>query len=194
MRPSEFETIRPHLKRAVDDIDYFLIGLKEREKVQSEFSELYDLIAAGKTPPEVKGQGKPELTPEQYAALVWRTAEGEPITDEQREAVLAGVLPGQPICDEGWAALQFALRGGWRESSRQAAAWLRKAGETVEADGIDVALSRLPDESRDELSGYLEAMRTAAEYVLTILVQYPIQRLTPSTAGGLIDRLIAGRE
>lgn len=171
MRPSEFKAIRPHLERAMDDIDYYLTGLEEREKFDSELSELYDLMAADKTPPEVKGQGKPELTPEQYAALEWRTAEGEPITDEQREAVLAGVLPGQAISDKGWAALQFAWRGGWRESSRQAAAWLRNAGETVAADGIDVALSRLPGEPRDaaERSGYREAMRTAAEYVRTTL-------------------------
>lgn len=194
MRPSEFEAIRPHLEQAIDDIDYYLTGREEQEKVESELSELYDLMAAGKTPPEVKGQGKlVQLTEKQKKALAGLKPNCfQLITDEQAEALAA--LPGEPMSDEGWAALQFALRGGWRDSSRRVAAWLRNAGETVAADGIEVALSQLPDEPRDatEVSGYLESMRTAAEYVRTILVQYPIQRLTPTTAGGLIDSLIAG--
>ncbi|TWU08902.1 hypothetical protein CA54_41410 [Symmachiella macrocystis] len=195
MRPSEFEAIHPHLEQAVDDIDYFLTGLEEREKVESELSELYDLMAADKTPPEVDGRGKPvQLTEKQEKALAGLKPNCfQLITDEQAEALAA--LPGEPMSDEGWAALQFALRGGWRESSRQAAAWLRKAGETVEANGTEVALNGLPDEPNDatELPDWLEAMRTAAEYVKTILMQYPIQRrLTPSTADGLTDRLLAG--
>jgi len=172
MRPSEFAAIRPLLERAVDDIDCFLNGEEECEKATRELFKLHDSMEAGETPPEVKGRGKPvELTPEQYAALEWRTVDGEPITDEQREAVLAK-LPGEPMSDEGGAALHFALRGGWRGSSRQAAVWLRNAGETVAADGIDEALRRLPDVPRDvtELPGYREVMRTAARHVKAVLV------------------------
>jgi hypothetical protein len=186
MRPSE--AIRPHLQQAVDDIDYFLTVLEEQEIDKRVWSKLYELLEAGWTPPKVKER----LTKTQYMAQVHGTKlrrrkrpdeplderRGKPLTDEEREAILADLEPGEPISDAGREALQFALRGGWRESSRRVAAWLRNAGETVAADGIDVALSQLPDEPRDatELSGYLEAMRTAAEYVKTILVHYPIQR------------------
>lgn len=162
--------IRPHLERAVDDVRYFLNGEKENQKAREESAELYDLMEANKTPPEVKGQGSPKLAPEQYAAIEWRTADGKPITDEQREAILAGVLPGQPISDERCAAHHRAFRGGWRESSRQLADCLRKVGKTVAADGIDWALSELPGEPRDatERSRHRDAERAAAEYVLTI--------------------------
>jgi hypothetical protein len=172
MRDTEFAAIRPHLKKARDDIDDFLNALKEKEKVQAELCELYDLIVAGKTPPEVKGRGKPvKLTPEQYAALDWQTVDGKPITAEERETILADVLPGQPVTDEQWDGLQFTLRGGWQKSSRVAAAWLRNAGETVVADGIDVALDGLSTELRDarEVSDCRNARRVAAERVKSIL-------------------------
>ena len=203
MRPLDLAPIRRRLKRAVDDIDSFLDYDNKRENAREEAGKLYDLMEAGWTPP--KGLRK-RPTKTQYMALVYRTQlrrrkrpdeplderQGKPLTDEEREAILADLdlEPVEvPTSDAGREALAFWARGGWLESSRQAAIWLRNAGETVAADGIDVALSQLPDEPRDvtELSGYLEAMRTAAEYVKTILVQYPIQ--TPSTAGGLIDRL-----
>ncbi|MDY0171076.1 MAG: hypothetical protein RBS80_31340 [Thermoguttaceae bacterium] len=195
MRHSEFETIRLHLQRAVDDIDHCLTALDERERVERELCELYDLMVAGEifgvwwpswrswecelyepmvageTPPEMKGREKPvQLTEKQEAALAGlRPNRFQVISAEQAEALAE--LPGEPMTDETRANLQFALRGGWRESSRQAAAWLRKAGETVAADGIDVALSRLPGELREstEQRGYREAMRTTAGYVKTIL-------------------------
>lgn len=172
MKRSEFVAIRHHLQRAMEDIDYFLNGLEARKKTESELCELYELMEAGKTPPEVAGCGKPvQLTREQYAAIDWRTADGEPITDEQREAILADVLPGQPISDEGWAALQFALRGGWQESSRQAGIWLQKARRTIEASAIDVELSLLSRESRGEgeVRENRNAWRVAAERVREIL-------------------------
>ena len=185
MRPSEFEAIRPNLQRAVDDLGYFLNGEKEREKAKRELFELHDLMVADKTPPEVKGRGKHRPTKTQYMALLYGTKlrrrkrpdeplderRGKPLTDEEREAILADWDPGEPLTDAGWAALQFALRGGWQESSRQAAVWLRNAGQTVEADGIDAALSRLADEPREAtgLAGYREAMHTAAGHVRTIL-------------------------
>ena len=162
MRLSTVAAIRPYLEQAVGAIDYFLTTLEE-------LCELYDLMEAGKTPPEVEGSGKPELTPEQYAALEWRTAEGQPITDEQREAVLADVLPGQPISD----------RGDWRRSSRRAAAWLREAGETVAAKTIDEVLNGLPDEPRQ----VDEYTREAAERVRTILAAC-LEEQPPATGQG----------
>jgi hypothetical protein len=127
-------------------------------------------MVANKTPPEVRGQGRPKLTPKQYAAMEWQTAGGKPITDEQREKILAGVLPGQPIGDKGYASLGLALRGGWRESTRQAATWLRKGGETVAADGIECVLDELGEASDAVVqSEHRDATRTAAEYLLRIL-------------------------
>jgi len=194
MRPSEFETIRPHLKRAVDDIDYFLTVLEEQEIDKRVWSKLYDLIEDGWTPTKVKAR----LTKTQYMALVYRTKlrrrkrpdeplderQGKPLTDEEREAILADLDQGEPLSDAGREAFAFWARGGWLESSRQMAVRLRNAGETVAADEINEALRPLRplrplcDEPRDaaERSDYREAMRTAAEYVKTILVQYPIQR------------------
>jgi hypothetical protein len=171
MQADQFAVIGPYVELAVDDVRCFLNGENENEKALDEAGKLYDLMQTGKASAEVKGQGSPELTPEQYAALEWRSADGEPITDEEREAILAGVLPAEEISDERWAAHQRAFRGGWQESSRQAAVWLRKVGETVAADGIEVALSELPAEARDatEESQYRDDTRKAAKYVLTIL-------------------------
>lgn len=201
MRASEFFAVRPHLERAVVDVRYFLNGEKENEKTREESSELYDLMEANETPPDVKGQGRPELTPEHYAALEWRTADGDPVTDAQREAILDEVLPGQPMSDAGLAALERAWRGGWRESSRQAAVWLRNAGETVAADGIDWALSRLRGEPKDaaERSQHRDAMRTAAEYVLTILTTClasggAVADVAPTDARGVAERKRRGRK
>lgn len=162
--------IRRFLERAIEDIRDFLNYEGENDKARNEASELYESMEANKTPPEVRGQGSPELTPEQHAAIEWRTAGGKPITDEQREEILAGVLPGQPMGDKGYASLGLALRGGWRESTRQAATWLRKAGETVAADGIECALEELGEASDAMVrSGNRDATRTAAEYLLRIL-------------------------
>ena len=162
--------IRRFLERAIDDIRDFLNYERENEKARNDASELYESMKANKTPPEVRGQGSPKLTPKQYAAMEWQTAGGKPITDEQREKILAGVLPGQPIGDKGYASLGLALRGGWRESTRQAATWLRKAGETVAADGIECALDDLGEASDAMVrSGNRDATRTAAEYLLRIL-------------------------
>ena len=162
--------IRRFLERAIEDIRDFLNFERENEKARNDASELYESMKANKTPPEARGQGSPELTPEQYAAIEWRTAGGKPITDEQREEILAGVLPGQPMGDKGYASLGLALRGGWRESTRQAATWLRKAGETVAADGIECALEELGEASDAMVrSGHRDATRTAAEYLLRIL-------------------------
>jgi hypothetical protein len=162
--------IRRFLERAIDDIRDFLNYDRENEKARNEASELYKSMVANKTPPEVRGQGRPKLTPKQYAAMEWQTAGGKPITDEQREKILAGVLPGQPIGDKGYASLGLALRGGWRESTRQAATWLRKAGETVAADGIECVLDELGEASDAVVqSEHRDATRTAAEYLLRIL-------------------------
>jgi len=162
--------IRRFLERAIDDIRDFLNYDRENEKARNEASELYKSMVANKTPPEVRGQGSPKLTPKQYAAMEWQTAGGKPITDEQREKILAGVLPGQPIGDKGYASLGLALRGGWRESTRQAATWLRKGGETVAADGIECVLDELGEASDAVVqSEHRDATRTAAEYLLRIL-------------------------
>jgi hypothetical protein len=162
--------IRRFLERAIDDIRDFLNYDRENEKARNEASELYKSMVANKTPPEVRGQGRPKLTPKQYAAMEWQTAGGKPITDEQREKILAGVLPGQPIGDKGYASLGLALRGGWRESTRQAATWLRKGGETVAADGIECVLDELGEASDAVVqSEHRDATRTAAEYLLRIL-------------------------
>ena len=102
MRPPELAAIRPHLEQAVGDIDYYLTGLEEREKAERELFELYDLMVADKTPPEVKGRGKHRLTKTQYNALVHGTSVyGNPLTDEKREAILARLGPGEPLSDEG---------------------------------------------------------------------------------------------
>jgi hypothetical protein len=162
--------IRRFLERAIDDIRNFLNHERENEKARNEASELYKSMVANKTPQEVQGHRSPELTPQQYAAIEWKTAGGKPITDEQREKILAGVLPGQPIGDKGYASLGLALRGGWRESTRQAATWLRKGGETVAADGIEFALEELGEASDAVVqSEHRDATRTAAEYLLRIL-------------------------
>jgi hypothetical protein len=162
--------IRRFLERAIDDIRDFLNHERENEKARNEASEQYKSMVANKTPPEVRGHGSPELTPTQHAAIEWKTAGGKPITDEQREKILAGVLPGQPIGDKGYASLGLALRGGWRESTRQAATWLRKGGETVAADGIECALDELDDASDAAVrSEQRNATHTAAEYLLRIL-------------------------
>jgi hypothetical protein len=162
--------IRRFLERAIDDIRNFLNYERENEKARNEASELYKSMATNTTPQELRGQGSPELTPKQYAAIEWKTVGGKPITDEQREKILAGVLPGQPIGDKGYASLGLALRGGWRESTRQAATWLRKGGETVAADGIECVLDELGEASDAVVqSEHRDATRTAAEYLLRIL-------------------------
>ena len=192
MRQPEFAAIQPYLEQAVGDIDYFVTGLEDHEKAMKEWRELYDLMAAGETPPEVKGLGKPvRLTKTQYMALIYGTKvrqrkrpdeplderQGTPLTDEEREAILAELDRSDPLSDAQRESLAYWARGGWQDSSRRAAAWLRSTGETVAANGIEEALNRLPDEPRDAtaLADYREAVRTAAEYVKTILEQYPIQ-------------------
>ena len=112
MQSPEFDVVSPHLERAIDDIRNFLKYEKERDKAREESSELYDLMEANKTPAEVEGKRNLKLTPEQYAAIKWRTAGGEPITDKQREKILAGVLSGRPMSENGWAAIERAFRGG----------------------------------------------------------------------------------
>jgi hypothetical protein len=170
MRPPELATIRRRLEQAVDDINYFLTRLEEREKAREEAGITYDSMEVGRTPPKVKGRRR--FTKTQNNPLVHGTSvRGSPLADAEREAILAKLGPAEPLSDAGREALAFWARGGWLESSRQAAAWLRKAGENVAADGIDEALRPLFDEPRDasERSAQREAMRTAAGYVKTIL-------------------------
>ena len=172
MQQFEIEPIRPYLELAVDDLNYYLTALDEQEKARTEFDELYNSMLAGET--ASKGKKAQRLTKTQYNALVNGTsANGNPITDEKREAILAKLGPGEPINEAGYEALAFWRRGGWRESARQAAGWLRKAGEIVVADAIDVELVRLPEQPRDasEQSDYRDAMRTAAERVKSNLTR-----------------------
>jgi len=172
MRATDFAAIRPHLQGAIEDIAYYLNRLEAEEKAEREACDLYELMIAGKTPPEVQGRGRPvQLTAEQEAALRWQTPSGEPLSKEQREAVLAALPSGTPMSDEEWAAFQYGLRGGWQESSRLVAVRMRNAGETLAAAEIDGALQRLPDKPWEaaDFAGYRDAMRREAEYVKTIL-------------------------
>lgn len=179
MQPMDLATIRKHLERAADDIDYFLGADNKRENAREEAGKRYELLDEGWTPPKGKGRGKLRLTKTQYNALVHRTTvNGNPLTDEKREAILADLDLEHvevPTSDAGREAFAFWARGGWRESSRQAAVWLRKAERNVAADGIDEALRPLFKQPRDaaEESDYREDMRTAAEYVRTILTTCP---------------------
>jgi len=69
----------------------------QEEKAKRELCELYDLMAADKTPPEVKGQGKPvQLTEKQLAALAGlRPKSFQVISEEQAEALAQ--LPGRAV-------------------------------------------------------------------------------------------------
>ena len=157
MQPLDLATIRKHLERAADDIDYFLGADNKRENAREEAGKRYDLmdelLDEGWTPPKGKARGKHRLTKTQYNALVHETTVyGNPLTDEKREVILADLDLEHvevPTSDAGREAFAFWARGGWLESSRQAAIWLRKAEETVAADGIKVALSKLPDRPND---------------------------------------------
>lgn len=80
--------------------------------------------------------------------------------------VLEVELGSEPMSDENLAALQFAYRGGWRESSRQAACWLRKAGKTVEALRMEGEIYRLLSERDDTIR------QQAANQVKAILVAF----------------------
>lgn len=170
MRPSEFVAICPSLELAVQDINDFLNGQQEWENFGKELSRRME---AGDTPLEVKGWGRPvPLTKKQYMAFVYgTTVRGKTLTDEKREAILAELPPGEPMSDAGQDALCVMARGGWRESSRQAAVRLRAVGWTGEADGIEVALSNLPagptvaEDRQDDL----DAMRNAAGQIRVIL-------------------------
>ena len=117
MEPSDFETMRPHLERAVDDIDYFLDADDKRENAREEAGKRYDLVDElfeGWTPP---ARGKQRLTKTQYNALVhWTTIYGNPLTDEKREAILADLDLNRvelPTSDAGREAFAFWARGGW---------------------------------------------------------------------------------
>ena len=73
----------------------FLTALEGNAK--RELCELYDLMAADKTPPELKGQGKPvQLTEKQQAALAGlRPKCFQVISEEQAEALAQ--LPGRAV-------------------------------------------------------------------------------------------------
>ncbi len=187
MQPQELAAIRPHLERAVDDIDYFLEENNKRENAREEADKRYRLLDAGWTPPG--GLRKPpRLTNTQYMALVYATKlrrkrrpdeplderQGKPLTDKEREGILADLELEEvevPTSDAGQEAFAFWARGGWLESSRQAAVRLRKAGEALVADEIDEALRPLIHEPGDaaERSCDPGATRKTAEYVRTIL-------------------------
>ena len=171
---NNIEVIRSHLDQAVSEIDYFLSCEKKWENGKRELVEFYNSMEAKNAASEksVIKEELSELTPEQDAALGWRTVDGETISDEQRNKVLADIAPSQPMSDEEWENLQDNLRGGWRKSSDKAAEWLQKAGETVAADAIREELNQLPDVVmlEEELISYCEAIRKAAEQVRIILV------------------------
>lgn len=171
---SNIEVIRSHLDQAVSEIDYFLSCEKKWENGKRELVEFYNSMEAKNTASDesVIEEELSELTPEQDAALGWRTVDGETISDEQRNKVLADIAPSQPMSDEEWENLQDNLRGGWRKSADKAAEWLQKAGEIVAADAIREELNQLPDVLmlEEELISYWEAIRKAAEQVRIILV------------------------
>ena len=171
---SNIEVIRSHLDQAVCDIDYFLSCEKKWENSKRKLVDFYNLVEAKNAASEkslVEGKLS-ELTPEQFAALGWRTVDGETISDEQRNKVLADIAPSQPMSDEQWENLQDNLRGGWRKSSDKAAEWLKKAGETVAADAIREELNQLPDVVmlEEELISYREVIRGKVKKVRRILV------------------------
>ena len=164
--------IRSCLRRAIQDTDIFLSGQQKQEDDEKELFELYRQMEAGNTPPEVEGRGQPvRLTEEQQEALYRWTRNGKPLTDEEREAALAG-LYDEPISDAD--ARQFARGSSWQESLRQAAVRLRSAGETVQADGIEEELDRLPTEPTNvaHMQGDRDARRKTAETVRAILTAY----------------------
>jgi len=173
MRPSELVAIRRYLERAVQDVDAFLSSVQARENARREFAERFRRMEAGDAPAETMGrEGPVELTEEQKAILAEERMGFQLITEEQAKA--HDDLPGEDMSDADRDALRVAIRGGWRESSRQAAAWLRNAGETVAADAIDVELNRLVPEPMNpaEQENYREAERDATEQVKEILTAF----------------------
>jgi hypothetical protein len=171
---SNIEVIRSHLDQAVSEIDYFLSCEKKWENGKRELVEFYNSMEAKNAASDesVIEEELSELTPEQDAALGWRTVDGETISDEQRNKVLADIAPSQPMSDEEWENLQDNLRGGWRKSADKAAEWLQKAGEIVAADAIREELNQLPEVLmlEEELISYWEAIRGKVKKVRRILV------------------------
>ncbi len=141
MEPSVRAAISPYLETALRDIDAFFAAEQGREQADSELDELFRQMEADRT------KGAPPLTKEQAESL------------------------GKPMTDEEWATIHHALQGGWPESCRKAAAWLREVGGEAAAKAIELALSELPTHLPDAegLQEYRDTLRRVAERVRTIL-------------------------
>ncbi len=153
--PPGLVAICSHLKRAVTEIC-------DRLRFITKIEDVYRRLEAGEHVPGVTGRRRPlQLTAEQYAALDWRTPDGEPVTEEQREAILGDTWQpsGEPL------GLNGPTGHRWRELSRKAADHLQEIGATASAKDIEELLE-LPDEQgaeqiKERLNSWLRAAPAA---------------------------------
>ncbi len=170
MRPSEYEAIRPNLKRAVGDINDYL---KSRQSVENDKELHNELNRLAALPEGTPSTAKLKTPPPKYYKQVVRSMLGTPSKQEgrmQQYRIREKVAMRHPPI----ARPQIENTYPWRRSAAQAASDLYDCGWTKEAAAITEVSSGLPtgpiDGNHPEIfERQLEAIRDGAERIKAIL-------------------------